>query len=655
MLSTFLGLLVCVAGDRSEDLWNEGWLFHLGDVPFIPPTPQEAVKFPINLNASFIHGLTDSPAGNTSAGACASVCASNMSCQAWQFCSLLLSPTTCAPPTIALQSCTFPVPTNDVQVDGLHSASASSEAECAQACCSDSTCEVYQWCGETGACASQGKNACWVGSLGGSTSPVQGWLSRARNITLGPSCQTGLLADYGPGNWQSSGAENWVGAARLAPPALPFQSNGPASVGFDDSSWEPLMLPHDYMARLAPTNVNATAHQNEHGSIPFSNGWYRKHFSLPLDASLVRLYFDGAYRSAYVFLGGCLAGQHEEGYTGFSIWLHNVSGCPLSLGPGATNVVAVYLASTIYTYELWGYEGAGITRDVTLITHTSPTTIAPWGVVAGGEVAGPVEAFQGKDGPLFAPAVVSPTVDVAYGEVSSSGPATSTFVLTATVIGPDGSTVVGVSSTQSVELPQGGWTRLFPPPILLSNASLWSPSNSPTAPRRPLYTLVTSLTSSTGVPLDTTNTTFGIRRVVFDPSTGLTVNGFPTKLRGLSAHQDFAGTGTFVPPNVQAYRIQRALDIGANAWRCAHNPVDTRLLEEADARGVMVWEENRFLRDFDVYVQDAGDMVARDRNHPSILMWSLCNENVGSAVRGGARCGGAACGRAACGACISLA
>ena len=82
-----------------------------------------------------------------------------------------------------------------------------------------------------------------------------------------------------------------------------------------------------------------------------------------------------------------------------------------------------------------------------------------------------------------------------------------------------------------------------------------------------------------------------------------------------------------MPPNVQAYRVQRLLDIGANAWRTAHNPVDSNLLDELDSRGLLVWSENRFLRDFDAYVADAGDMVQRDRNHPSIILWSLCNEN----------------------------
>ena len=109
---------------------------------------------------------------------------------------------------------------------------------------------------------------------------------------------------------------------------------------------------------------------------------------------------------------------------------------------------------------------------------------------------------------------------------------------------------------------------------------------------------------------------------------------FPHKIRGLSIHQDFAGTGAFVPPRIQEYRVQRVLDLGANAWRTAHNPVDTNLLDATDKRGVMVWSEARFLRDFDVYVRDAGDMVARDRNHPSVIMWSLW------CVDGGAGWGG---------------
>jgi hypothetical protein len=655
MRSSLLAILLhaVLHAARVELLFNDGWLFHLGgDLPWTPSTPASASLFPLNTSGTVIHGLAPAPpAAAASAAACAAACAADYTCQAWQYCAQQLAPTLCAAPPPPQQqqqqqpaagaNCTFPTPLNDLQCEGLRAAPAASEAQCAAACCSDATCSVYQWCGASGECAAQGHNACWIGSLAGGCSAVQGWRSGARNVTLGPACQTGLLADYGPGNWQTSGAEHWVGGARLAPPAPPPQAAGPGARDYDDSAWEAIQLPHDYLARLAPTNVNATPHQDEHGSIPFRDAWYRRHFQVPPGTQLARLYFGGAYRSAYVFLNGVLAAQHEEGYTSFSVWLHNVSGSPLVLGSQG-NVISVFLASTIYTYELWGYEGAGLVRDVTLVLHDAAQSIAPWGVVAGGEVAGAVSAPQGPNGPLTADALVSPAVDVANGDAAAS----AALTVSVQVVDPLGA-AVGAPSTLSVGLAPGGWARLRPPPIPLPAASLWSPASSPTAPRRPLYTLaVTLLSSASGAVLDASNVSFGLRRVVFDAALGLSVNGFPQKLRGFSMHQDFAGTGTFVPPSVQAYRVQRVLELGGNAWRTAHNPVDSALLDELDARGVMCWEENRFLRGFEVYQQDAADMVARDRNHPSVLLWSLCNENVrlgrAAAAQGGGGRGGAA-------------
>lgn len=611
---------------RSETLFNDGWLFLMeSPTSGIPPlpwtcsTPASAAIFPIDTSGAVVHGLFETPAGNSSAAACAAVCAGNCSCQMWQFCAQQTSPTLCGSQDAA--PCDFPTPLNDVQCSGLRGVAATDEPECAAACCADSTCEVYQWC-PPGSTDCGPSSSCWIGDLDGGCGTGKGWLSRAHNVTFGPSCQTGLLADYGPGNFQTDSAAgaNWKGGARLSPPVPPTQVSGPAAPDFDDSGFAPIQLPHDFLATVAPTDVNASAHQNEHGSIPFANAWYRKHFTVPASTEMARLYFDGAYRSAYVFLNGALAAQHEEGYTGFSVWLHNVSGAPLSVG--TDNVLAVYLAVTTYTYELWGYEGAGITRDVTLILYTSPVSIVPWSVVAGAAVTGAVDAPAGADGPLSADSSVSPVVDIA-----NAGSASSPIIILATIVDPSGMTVGSSQSAASLSS-ISGWARITLPTIHLSAAALWSPANSPHALRRPLYTLTTQIFDASGATIfDSVNTTFGIRTVFFNASGGLFVNGFPQKLRGLSIHQDFAGTGQYVPPNIHAYRVQRILDIGANAWRCAHNPVDSRLLDELDARGVMVWEENRFLRPFDIYEQDAVDMVARDRNHPSIVLFSLCNEN----------------------------
>jgi beta-galactosidase len=604
---------------RTEALFNHEWLFHLGDLPdYVCSTPASGAVFPIDLRDTVVQGLDDIPAANGSAAECAAACASNCSCQAWQWCPRALSYTECASSSSdSNDACQFPQRLDGLQCSGLHQAVGDTEAACAASCCGEDGCQVYQFCDSSGC----GGRSCWIGQVPvGGCNPSKGWLSGARNVTPVAVCRTGLLADYGPGNWVTSDQPNWVGAARLAPPAPPTQVAGPGAIAYDESLFESVMLPHDYLARVAPSNVNVTPHQEQHGNIPFSNAWYRRHFSVPEGTTLARLYFDGAYRSASVFLNGALAAQHEEGYTGFSVWLHNVSGAPLVVG-GGDNVVAVYLASTIYTYELWGYEGAGIERDVSLVLHDSLVSVAPWGVIANASVAGAVSASSGPDGPLSADASVAPSVDIA-----NAGDAAAIVTVTAVVLAPGGA--LAGSTAANATLQAGGWARLTPPPVLLRGASLWSPANSPTATRRPIYTLVVTVTdSASGAVLDATNVTFGVRNVTFDADLGLFVNGFPTKLRGFSNHQDFAGTGTFVPPNVQAYRVQRVLDVGGNAWRTAHNPVDSRLLDELDARGVLVWSENRFLRDFDVYVRDAGDMVARDRNHPSIVLWSLCNEN----------------------------
>lgn len=301
---------------------------------------------------------------------------------------------------------------------------------------------------------------------------------------------------------------------------------------------------------------------------------------------------------------------------------------------------------------------------MSLVLHpaAAPASIAPWGIFAPARLTGPVTAPNGTAGPMFADAVVEPRVDVA-------SPGGAWVNVSCTVVAPDGITVLGQSSAEA-QLGPGGWARVTPPPISLSAAALWFPAQTPSSGDRPLYTLVTLITDADEAISDAANVSFGIREAVFNATSGLWVNGFPVKIRGMSVHQDFGPTGTFVPPNLHAFRIQvgvarrgdhvappplpvfflqRLLDLGGNAWRTAHNPVDPTLLAETDRRGIIVWSETRFLRMWANYVQDAQDsespaavadrshilhphtppaaVVLRDRNHPSIFMWSLCNEN----------------------------
>jgi beta-galactosidase len=180
-------------------------------------------------------------------------------------------------------------------------------------------------------------------------------------------------------------------------------------------------------------------------------------------------------------------------------------------------------------------------------------------------------------------------------------------------------------SLTQAPLERGGWVRVTQT-IPLASAALWFPTNRPDGLKAPMYTLVSNLTVD-GVAVDVVRTPFGVREVDFDAQNGLFINGFPLRIRGLSMHTDFAGVGVALPPELEAYRMQRLLDMGANGWRTAHCPVNPGILDLADKRGVLVWLENRFLRAFGPSVQEAVDMVRQNRNHPSVFLYSLCNEN----------------------------
>ena len=179
--------------------------------------------------------------------------------------------------------------------------------------------------------------------------------------------------------------------------------------------------------------------------------------------------------------------------------------------------------------------------------------------------------------------------------------------------------------------------------------------------KRPyLYTVMTTLTTKSGMS-DSTNTTIGVRSAIFSPDSGFVLNGIPQKIKGLSMHQDFAGCGTAMPDAVNEYRVTELIKMGGTGWRTAHNPVNKEILDFTDRHGMLVWNENRNLErqvigvatearlgssvrrlgfhDVDglwtpekwkgvdpMYLNDAQAMVLRDRNHPSVIIWSLCNE-----------------------------
>ena len=139
-----------------------------------------------------------------------------------------------------------------------------------------------------------------------------------------------------------------------------------------------------------------------------------------------------------------------------------------------------------------------------------------------------------------------------------------------------------------------------------------------------------------GKPLTAVETPFGIRTIRFDAAKGFFLNGKSVKIQGVCNHQDFAGVGVAVPDTLEQWRVKKLKEMGANAWRMSHNPPNPELLDACDQLGMLVMDENRHLGD--TYsdhtpsgtpatdLRDLADMVLRDRNHPSIIMWSMCNE-----------------------------
>lgn len=438
-------------------------------------------------------------------------------------------------------------------------------------------------------------------------------------------------------------AAGWISYSRtspIPPPPPPPDPNGPVNPAYNDSGWRLLNLPHDYIVEQAFT---PTADRG-HGYLPRNISWYRKHFAVDpsWEGSVIWVDLDGVYRDADVYLNGAFVAHHTEGYTSWRVYVHNVTNASLIYSGNPDNVLAMRVDGT--QAEGWFYEPAGLFRHSWLNAATN-TSIVPWGVYAPTYVVDPITSPNGNLGPQTASlGVVNVATDVANAD--PAGAANSTFDVVSTLYDAAGN--VAASARTPVSLAAGGFARISQT-LNVPNASLWNT----VTPY--LYTLVSSLVDGGNAVFDGYNTSVGIRRAIFDASTGFMLNGYPQKLRGTSNHIDFGGCGGAVPERVNAFRVRTLQSIGGNAWRTAHNPINPEHLDAMDRLGMLVWDENRFINDGvqplarsrKTPARRAGDdaavaaqppvidpqllldfqsMVLRDRNHPSVVIWSLCNE-----------------------------
>jgi beta-galactosidase len=375
-------------------------------------------------------------------------------------------------------------------------------------------------------------------------------------------------------------------------------NEGPAGLKFDDSHWRTVNLPHDWAVEL-PFDQNADV---KHGYKPVgpgfpdnSIGWYRRSFALSAADKGKRLYleFDGVYRKCSVFLNGYKLDHHEGGYNSFRCDISDVADY------GGNNVLAVRVDAS--EDEGWFYEGAGIYRHVWLV-KTAPFAIAPGGIFIYSQFPNNVptglvqihlktKLLNGRDEPADAK-------------------------VNWRMLAPDGKVAAETEKSETV----GSWeTKEISATATVSAPILWSPES----PK--LYKLVTTVESG-GKTVDQTETEFGIRTIAFDGTNGFLLNGKPYAIRGTCNHQDHAGVGVAVPDALWNFRVAKLKEMGCNAIRTSHNEPAEELLEACDRLGMLVMDETRNFASDPQSLANLKQQIVRDRNHPSVFIWSLANE-----------------------------
>ncbi len=408
---------------------------------------------------------------------------------------------------------------------------------------------------------------------------AEAWKAEGRNVLAVLVENTNGRGGIGPVNLEGSGE--------------PATADGPLGDSCDEPSWRRVDVPHDFIVE-GTFDRKADA---GHSSLPVEPGWYRKTIAIPAGAEGRRLWleFDGVYRASRMWLNGKALGVHQSGYTPFR---YDITGAARI---GKDNLLAVRVDPS--RWEGWWYDGGGIYRHARLLS-LDPVHIAPWGVFVTSQVADP------GDGAL-ADAVVT-----AATRLADEGTAAAGATLASEVIDSDGRVVAGATVEQDV---LAGGTVEVTQRLSIQGAHLWSPE-SPA-----LYTLRSTLRVRDRV-VDRIETPFGIRTIRFDAEKGFFLNGKPVKLKGTCNHQDFAGVGIAIPDRIHKFRIEKLKEMGSNAYRCSHHPHSPAALDACDRLGMLVMDENRKLGDSKEVLSQVEGMVLRDRNHPCVVIWSLCNE-----------------------------
>jgi beta-galactosidase len=377
---------------------------------------------------------------------------------------------------------------------------------------------------------------------------------------------------------------------------------GAERADFDDRQWRQLDLPHDWSVEGTPRQDAPAGGRG--GFFPTGTGWYRKAFRLPSGARgrVAWLEFDGIYMNGEVWINGVHLGRRPFGYIGvaYDVTRHLVAG---------VNVVAVRVDNSRQPNSRW-YTGSGIYRH-TWLTLVDPLHVGHWGTY-----------------------VTTPRVDSAAAEVvvrtrvENDHPAPRRVILRSLVLDGAGREV---ARADSFALLAGGQNVEIEQRLRVAAPRLWSVETPA------LYTLQSVVLSGTGTA-DSVTTTLGIRTIAYDKDRGFLLNGRRVKMLGVNLHHDGGAVGAAVPERVWERRLVALKAMGANAVRTAHNPPAPEFLDLCDRLGFLVmaevfdeWTIGKVPEGYHKYFaewaeRDVTDFVRRDRNHPSIVLWSAGNE-----------------------------
>ena len=380
-----------------------------------------------------------------------------------------------------------------------------------------------------------------------------------------------------------------------------IHNEGPYAANFNDSTWQEVKVPHDWVTILPYADVASHSHGYKTVGYKYpetSVGWYRKTINIPACdlGKHIALQFDGIFRNARVWFNGFYMGTEPSGY---ATQVYDVTEY---VNYGGDNLICVRADATLE--EGWFYEGAGIYRDAWLM-KSAAVGVAPFGTFVYADLKQPYDKV---------------TIYVET-EVNNHSLTTQQCEVSHRLLDADGREVAkSESSTIMLRAKQTLNSQLLT--LNLNTPHLWSPDD-------PYLYKVETTVKVDGRVTDVYETTTGIRDVEFDADRGFLLNGQPLKLKGVNMHQDHAGVGAAIPDALQAWRIKQLKKMGCNAYRASHNPMTPALLDICDREGILVIDENRLTGINEEHLRLLERMIKRDRNHPSVILWSNGNEEWG--------------------------